>query len=106
MSNFFERFLEDKSKKVNVRRENEIIAWDEGNEEIIRETKLTHFLDFLYSESTQGNLFYVEKSTALDIIERINWLEENVKKLRNRTKILSLALLLALIFIFVLVILK
>ncbi|MBO3840001.1 MAG: hypothetical protein QXN75_01775 [Thermoproteota archaeon] len=92
----FRRFLKEKSLNIKVGRYGEIISWEESVES--GKHSFTGFLEFAYSKKTSGEYIYLDRSTAFDILDRINWMDGKIKSLRKRLRILTLLLLLALMF--------
>jgi hypothetical protein len=87
----FRKFLEAKSADTKVERQEGRISWDE---DIMKEKQsFTGFLEFAYSNKTSGEYVYLDRSTAFDILDRINWMENRIKKLNKRVKILILLLI-------------
>ncbi|MGQ9596780.1 MAG: hypothetical protein ACUVUS_05215 [Thermoproteota archaeon] len=84
----FKKFLEAKSTGVKVERQGGRISWDE---EIMKNKRsFTGFLEFAYSDKKSGEFIYLDRSTAFDVLERINWLENKMRSLSRKTKILSI----------------
>jgi hypothetical protein len=84
----FKRFLKEKSANIKVERRGESISWEED----VREHRhsLTSFLEFAYSKKTSGEYVYLDRSTAFDILDRINWMDGRIRSLKKRLKIISL----------------
>lgn len=91
----FRKFLEEKSAKIKVERQGQRISWDEE----IKKDKysFTGFLEFAYSNKTSGDYIYLDRSTAFDILDRMNWMERKIKSLGIRLKILFLLLMASLL---------
>lgn len=92
-SEYFRRFLESKSSKVSTRRIGELLAWDEELQ-TSRPSKFTDFLELVYADKTTGDLIVLERGTALDLAERIEWMEKNIESLSKKIKLLIVALIL------------
>ncbi|MCX8183208.1 MAG: hypothetical protein N3F08_02120 [Crenarchaeota archaeon] len=94
-SKSFKKFLEEKSAKIKVERQGQRISWDE---EVKRDKySFTGFLEFAYSNKTSGDYIYLDRSTAFDILDRINWMDRKIKSLSMRIRILFLLLMVSLI---------
>ncbi|MGB9717476.1 MAG: hypothetical protein ACPL4E_03415 [Thermoproteota archaeon] len=91
----FRKFLEEKSANIKVERQGQRISWDEE----VKKDKysFTGFLEFAYSNKTSGDYIYLDRSTAFDILDRINWMERKIKSLSMRLKILFLLLMASLL---------
>lgn len=91
----FRKFLEEKSAKIKVERQGQRISWDEE----VKKDKysFTGFLEFAYSNKTSGDYIYLDRSTAFDILDRIDWMEKKIKSLSMRLKILFLLLMASLL---------
>ena len=87
--------MEEKSAKIKVERQGQRISWDEE----IKKDKysFTGFLEFAYSNKTSGDYIYLDRSTAFDILDRMNWMERKIKSLGIRLKILFLLLMASLL---------
>jgi len=87
--------LEEKSANTKVERQGQRISWDEE----VRKDKysFTGFLEFAYSNKASGDYIYLDRSTAFDILDRINWMERKIKSLSMRLKILFLLMAISLI---------
>ncbi|MBO3757990.1 MAG: hypothetical protein QXS21_02755 [Thermoproteota archaeon] len=92
-SEYFRKFLEYKSSKVDKKKIGELLAWDEGFQ-INRPSKLSDFLELVYSEKMTSDLIVLERGTALDLVERIEWMEKNIERLNKKVKLLVVALIL------------
>jgi len=92
-SEYFRKFLESKSSRVNAKRIGELLAWEEGLQ-TSRSSKFTDFLELVYAEKTSGDLIVLGRGTALDLAERIEWMEKNVESLSKKVKLLTIALIL------------
>ncbi|NHV99710.1 MAG: hypothetical protein HA496_08735 [Thaumarchaeota archaeon] len=94
-SRSFRKFLEEKSAKIKVERQGQRISWDEE----VKKDKhsFTGFLEFAYSNRASGDYIYLDRSTAFDIVDRINWMETRIKRLTIRLKILLLLLIASLL---------
>lgn len=93
-SRSFRKFLEEKSANIKVERQGRRISWDE---EVKRDKySFTGFLEFAYSNKTSGDYIYLDRSTAFDILDRINWMERRIKSLMLRLRILFLLLIVSL----------
>lgn len=89
-SRSFKKFLEEKSANIKVERQGQRISWDE---EVKRDKySFTGFLEFAYSNKTSGDYIYLDRSTAFDILDRMNWMERKIKSLSMRLRILFLLL--------------
>lgn len=87
----FRKFLETKSANTKVERNERRISWDE---EIMKEKQaFTGFLEFAYSNKTSGDYVYLDRSTAFDVLDRINWMEKRIKNLDKRVRMLILLLI-------------
>jgi hypothetical protein len=94
-SRSFRKFLEEKSANIKVERQGQRISWDEE----VKKDKysFTGFLEFAYSNKTSGDYIYLDRSTAFDILDRMNWMERKIKSLSIRLKILFLLLMASLL---------
>jgi len=94
-SRSFRKFLEEKSANIKVERQGQRISWDEE----VKKDKysFTGFLEFAYSNKTSGDYIYLDRSTAVDILDRMNWMERKIKSLSIRLKILFLLLMASLL---------
>ncbi|MGB9759122.1 MAG: hypothetical protein ACP5KW_03840 [Thermoproteota archaeon] len=92
-SEYFRKFLESKSSKVNTRRIGDLLAWDEGLQ-TSHSSKFTDFLELVYAEKTTGDAIVLERGTALDLAERIEWMEKSIESLSKKIKILVATLIL------------
>jgi hypothetical protein len=92
----FKRFLEEKSTNVKVERRGETISWEESVES--GKNSFTGFLEFAYSKKTSGEYIYLDRSTAFDILDRINWMDGKIRSMQKRLKILTLLLLITFLF--------
>lgn len=90
-SKYFRKFLESKSSKVTTKRIGELLSWEEGLQ-TSHSSKFTDFLELIYSEKTTGDFIVLERGTALDIVERIDWMEKRIEKLSKKMKILMAVL--------------
>lgn len=90
-SEYFKKFLELKSSKVSTKRIGELLAWDEGLQ-LSRSSKFTDFLELIYAEKTAGDQIVLERGTALDLAERIEWMEKSIESLSKKVKLLAIAL--------------
>lgn len=74
----FKKFLEAKSTGVKVERQGGRISWDE---EIMKDKRsFIGFLEFAYSDKKSGEFIYLDRSTTFDVLERINWLENKIRR--------------------------
>jgi len=92
-SEYFRKFLESKSSKVNAKRIGDLLAWDEGLQ-TSRSSKFTDFLELVYAEKTTGDAIVLERGTALDLAERIEWMEKSIESLSKKVKVLVAILIL------------
>lgn len=87
----FRRFLEAKSANTKVKRQRGRIAWEE---EIIKSRQsFSSFLEFAYSDKPPGDYIYLDRGTAFDVLDRINWMDKKIKSLSRRMKILFMLLI-------------
>ncbi|MEM4609499.1 MAG: hypothetical protein QW190_01220 [Thermoproteota archaeon] len=54
-------------------------------------------MEFAYSNKTSGDYIYLERSTAFDILDRMNWMERKIKSLTMRLRILFILLTVSMI---------
>ena len=92
-SEYFRKFLESKSSKVNAKIIGDLLAWDEGLQ-TSRSSKFTDFLELVYAEKTTGDAIVLERGTALDLAERIEWMEKSIESLSKKVKVLVAILIL------------
>ncbi|MDW8034048.1 MAG: hypothetical protein RMI79_03820 [Nitrososphaerota archaeon] len=88
--NNFKRFLEKKSDGVRIDRKEGKAFWDMSTSP--NETTYTGFLEFAYSTKVSGDYIYLDRSTASDIVSRLNWMESKIKRLIKRERIMALLL--------------
>ncbi|MGQ9478701.1 MAG: hypothetical protein ACUVQ0_01605 [Thermoproteota archaeon] len=90
-SRSFRRFLERKSAKTKVERYGGRISWEEE----LRRDKYSFagFLEFVYSDRKTGDYIYLDRSTAFDVLERMDWMERKIKSLSRKLRILLILLI-------------
>ena len=89
-SSSFRRFLEKKSEGVRIDRKEGKAFWDVPTSP--SEASYTDFLEFAYSTNTSGDYVYLDRSTAFDIVRRLNWMECRVRSLTRKMRIMALLL--------------
>ncbi|MEM3712170.1 MAG: hypothetical protein QXR97_01330 [Thermoproteota archaeon] len=88
--NNFRRFLEKKSEGIRIDRKEGKAFWDVPASP--SETTYTGFLEFAYSTNLSGDYVYLDRSTAFDIVNRLNWMESRIRNLIKRERIMVLML--------------
>ncbi|MBO3769757.1 MAG: hypothetical protein QXS51_02395 [Thermoproteota archaeon] len=88
--NTFRRFLEKKSEGIRIDRKEGKAFWDVPVNS--SEANYTGFLEFAYSTNLSGDYVYLDRSTAFEIVNRLNWMESKIKRLVKRERIMILLL--------------
>jgi len=69
--------------------EGNVLKWEEDPREY-SETRIksADFLDVMYSEGNPSKFVYMDRGTALDIVDRLKWAESTIKSLNVRLRIM------------------
>lgn len=89
--NTFRRFLEKKSEGIRIDRKEGKAFWDVPVSP--SETTYTGFLEFAYSTNLSGDYVYLDRSTAFDIVNRLNWMESKIRSMVKRERVMALLLI-------------
>ncbi|MEM2261716.1 MAG: hypothetical protein QXR44_06130 [Thermoproteota archaeon] len=86
----FRKFLEKKSRGIRINRKEGKAFWEVSTK---GEATYTGFLEFAYSTKSSGDYVYLDRSTAFDIVNRLNWMESKIRSLIKRERIMILLLI-------------
>jgi hypothetical protein len=90
----FIQYLQEQASRVKHETEGNVFKWEEDPRDYSEtHLKSADFLDVMYSEGETSKFVYMDRSTALDIVDRLKWGEAKIKSLNGRLKLMYIVAL-------------
>jgi hypothetical protein len=85
----FRRYLISQASKVKHDVEGNVLKWREDPDDYSESRlKSADFLDVMYSEGKSTRFVYMDRGTALDIVDKIRWSETKIRSLTLRLRLM------------------
>lgn len=88
----FRKYLLSQASKVKHAVDGNVLKWEDPEDYSESHIKSADFLDVMYSEGKSTRFVYMDRGTALDIVDKIRWAESKIRSLTFRLKLMYVAM--------------